>query len=183
MTLALAIQTGQALYEFEAEAVPHLNDLFRAAVRLLLDHAGASDAVQETYLVAWRTFDRYQRGTNCRAWLFRILFNVVRHERRKRLKWLTGANEDSAEMELVAPQPVPDNLTDSEILTALDQLPVQFRAVLLLVDVEEFSYKEAGEILEVPLGTVMSRLSRARTLLRGHLAHVARAYGYPTVDT
>jgi RNA polymerase sigma-70 factor, ECF subfamily len=98
------------------------------------------------------------------------------------LKWLTGANEDSAEMELVAPHPVPDNLTDSEILTALDQLPVQFRAVLLLVDVEEFSYKEAGEILEVPLGTVMSRLSRARTLLRGYLAHVARAYGYPTVD-
>ena len=78
---------------------------------------------------------------------------------------------------------MPDNLTDSEILTALDQLPVQFRAVLLLVDVEEFSYEEAGEILEVPLGTVMSRLSRARTLLRGHLAHVARAYGYPTVDT
>ena len=177
------IHSGQAVPEFEAELLPHLNDLYRAAVRLMLDHAGASDAVQETYLAAWKTFDRYQRGTNCRAWLFGILFNVVRYERRKRLKWLTGANEDAAETDLVAPQPVPDNLTDGEILTALDQLPVQFRAALLLVDVEEFSYKEAAEILEVPLGTVMSRVSRARTLLRGQLAHVARAYGLSTVVT
>ena len=64
------IHSGQAVPEFEAELLPHLNDLYRAAVRLMLDHAGASDAVQETYLAAWKTFDRYQRGTNCRAWLF-----------------------------------------------------------------------------------------------------------------
>lgn len=177
------IQTGQAVSEFEAEAMPHLSDLFRAAVRLLLDHAEASDAVQETYLVAWKTFDRYQSGTNCRAWLFGILFNVVRRERRKRLKWLTGANEDSMEMELVAPQPMSDNLTDDEIVSALDKLPVKFRAVLRLVDVEDFSYQEASEILGVPLGTVMSRVSRARTLMRRQLAHVARAYGLSTVDT
>ena len=99
------------------------------------------------------------------------------------LKRPTGANEDAAETDLVAPQPVPDNLTNGEILTALDQLPVQFRAALLSVDVEEFSYEEAAEILEVPLGTVMSRMSSACTLLRGQLAHVARAYGLSTVVT
>ena len=169
----LGIQTGQALAEFEAEAMPHLDDLFRTAARLLC-HGEAHDAVQEAYLVAWKTFDRYQRGTNCRAWLFRILLNVVRHERRKRLKWLTCANEASSE--LVAPKPVPDNLTDAEILAALDRLPVHFRAVLLLVDVEEFSYKEVSAVLDVPLGTVMSRLSRARSVLRGELARVAQTY-------
>jgi len=176
-------QLGQTLSEFEAEAIPHLNELFRAAVRLLLDQARASDAVQETYLVAWQTFHRYQRGTNCRAWLFGILFNVIRHEKRRRLKWLTGANENLAEVQLVAPRPVPDILMDSEILVALDQLPVQFRAVLLLVDVEEFSYREASDILGVPLGTVMSRVSRARKVLRVQLAHLARAYGVSNVDT
>jgi len=174
MIPVLGIQTGQALAEFESEAIPHLNYLFRTAARLLLDHGEAHDAVQEAYLVAWKTFDRYQRGTNCRAWLFRILLNVVRHERRKRLKWLTCANEASSE--LVAPKPVPDNLTDAEILAALDRLPVHFRAVLLLVDVEEFSYKEVSAVLDVPLGTVMSRLSRARSVLRGELARVAQTY-------
>lgn len=163
--------------EFEAEALPHMNDLFRTALRLLLDHGQAGDAVQETYLVAWKTFHKYDRGTNCRAWLFQILFNVVRHERRKWFKFRTGKNEDVGEMELVAPQPIPTNLTDGEILTALDKLSVQFREVLVLVDVDEFSYKEVSEILQVPIGTIMSRLSRARALLRTQLADVARSYG------
>ena len=132
--------------------------------------------------MAWQSFDRYQRGTNCRAWLFGILFNVIRHEKRSWLKWLTSANENLAATQLVAPQPVPDHLTDREILAALDQLPIQFRAVLLLVDVEELNYQEASEILRVPIGTVMSRLSRARKVLRGQLAHLARAYGVSTVD-
>lgn len=167
----------EPLAEFELEALPHMNDLFRTAVRLTLDQAKASDAIQETYLVAWKTFDRYERGTNCRAWLFQILFNVVRHERRKSFRWLMGKNEDVAEVEIVAPQPVATTLTDGDILAALDKLPSQFREVLLLVDVEEFSYKEAGEILQTPIGTVMSRLSRARTMLRGQLSDVARAYG------
>src|SRR5271155_878991 len=92
----LGLRNGQTLADFEAEAMPHLNDLFRTAARLLLDHGEAHDAVQEVYLVAWKTFDRYQRATNCRAWLFRILLNVVLHERRKRLKWLTCAIADSS---------------------------------------------------------------------------------------
>jgi RNA polymerase sigma-70 factor (ECF subfamily) len=168
---------AQRTSEFELEALPHMNDLFRTAVRLLQDKAKASDAVQDAYLVAWRTFDRYERGTNCRAWLFQILFNVVRHERRTWFKWITGAQEDFAELDIAAAQSVPTNLTDGSILAALDKLPLNFREVLLLVDVEEFSYKETSEMLKVPVGTVMSRLSRARTMLRGELAGVARSYG------
>src|SRR5690349_20480314 len=112
---------------FEAEALPHMDDLFCAAVRLLLDQSKANDAVQETYLVAWKSFARYEQGTNCSAWLFQILFNVVRHERRNWFKWLTGKEEDLAESQLVAPVPVPDTLTDREILSALDALPLQYR--------------------------------------------------------
>jgi len=169
--------TGQPIAVFETEALPHMDDLFRAAVRLLQDQGKASDAVQETYLVAWKSFGKYQHGTNCRAWLFQILFNVVRHERRNWFKWITGREEDLAEAQLVAPSSIPERLTDGDILTALDKLPVQFREALLLVDVEEFSYKEASEILHVPIGTIMSRLNRARGLLRNQLTDVARSYG------
>jgi RNA polymerase sigma-70 factor (ECF subfamily) len=168
---------GAPFDAFEAEALPHMQDLFRAAVRLVGDRSKASDAVQDAYLLAWKTFDRYQRGTNCRAWLFQILFNVVRHERRSWFKWMTGRDEDVAQAQLVASEPIPEALTDRDILTAMDSLPGQFREVLLLVDVEEFSYREASEILKVPIGTVMSRLNRGRGLLRGQLVDVARSYG------
>src|SRR6516164_11084351 len=123
-------RTARSAAAFEEEALPHMDDLFRAAVRLLLDQSKASDAVQETYLVAWKTFHRYERGTNCRAWLFQILFNVVRHERRKWFKWLTGREEDLAESQIAAPAPIQEDLTDKDILSALDTLPLQFREVL-----------------------------------------------------
>lgn len=166
---------------FESEAMPHMNDVFRVAMRMLRDQAKASDAVQETYMVAWKSFHRYERGTNCRAWLLQILFNVVRHERW--FKWLTGAKEDLADtVVLTAPEPVADKLQDKAILAALDEIPAQFRAVVLLVDVEEFSYKETSAILEVPIGTVMSRLSRGRMLLRERLTDVARSYGLAAVE-
>ena len=165
------------LADFEAEALPYSNDLYRTALRLLRQPAKASDAVQETYLLAWKSFDRYQRGTNCKAWLFRILFNVVRHERRAWFKWITGENEDLSQLDRVAPQPISTSLSDETILTALDGLACQFREVVLLVDVQEFSYKEVSEILHIPMGTVMSRLSRARTLLRIELMSVAASYG------
>jgi RNA polymerase sigma-70 factor, ECF subfamily len=172
----------QPLTAFEAEALPHMNDLFRAAIRLLQDQAKASDAVQDTYLIAWKSFGKYEQGTNCKAWLFQILFNVVRHERRNWFKWITGKEEDSAEAQLVAPTPIPESLTDGNILAALDALPAQFREALLLVDVEEFSYKEASEILQVPIGTIMSRLNRARGLLRIQLTDVARSYGLSVAE-
>ena len=154
---------------FENEALPHMDDLYRTAVRLVFDPAKAADAVQETYLLAWKSFDRYERNTNCKAWLFQILFNVARKERRSWMKWFLGAEEDVADQELIAPQPIPTTLTDSQMLAALDNVPEDFRKVLLLVDLEEFSYKEVSSILDIPIGTVMSRLTRGRKLLRAQL--------------
>jgi RNA polymerase sigma-70 factor (ECF subfamily) len=166
---------------FEQEALLHWADLYRAAKRMLGDTAKAGDAVQETYLIAWRSFERYEAGTNCKAWLFQILFNVVRHERRGWFKWLTGREDDISAVEISAPPAVAGELSDNDILRALDALPETYRAVVLLVDVEEMSYKETSEILEVPIGTVMSRLSRGRNLLRGQLAETAKSYGiFPT---
>jgi RNA polymerase sigma-70 factor (ECF subfamily) len=163
--------------DFETEAMPHSRDLYRTALRMLQDPGKAGDAVQETYLLAWKSFDRYERGTNCKAWLYQILFNVVRHERRTWFKWITGREEDAAETVLTAAPSVPTELADRDILAALDRIPSQFRDVVLLVDVEEFSYKETSDMLKVPIGTVMSRLSRGRGLLREELAHVAKSYG------
>src|SRR5882724_3088267 len=165
------------LAAFEAEALPHMDDLFRAAVRLVGDRSKARDAVQDAYLLAWKTFHRYQPGTNCRAWLFQILFNIVRHERRSWFHWITAKEEDVASIDIPAPEAVPDTITDEEILKALDSLQPAYKEVLVLVDVEEFSYKEAAGILGIPTGTVMSRLSRARTQLRDQLRDTARSWG------
>jgi len=163
---------------FDAEAMPHMNDIFRTAVRLVGDRARAEDVVQEVYLQAWKSYHRFETGTNCRAWLFKILFHCVNHHRRKWFRFpLLKETEDFIEANLTAPQPIPDHLSDQEILAALEQIPADFRAVILLVDVEEFAYKEAAEITGTPIGTVMSRLSRGRKLLREQLAGVAQSYG------
>jgi RNA polymerase sigma-70 factor (ECF subfamily) len=166
------------LEEFEAAALPHLADLYRTATRLLGDSGRADDVVQEAFLVAWKNFDRFEAGTNCRAWLFRILFHCAHHYRRK---WL-NPREVAGAGEVIDQFPAADaapsaQLTDQEVLRALDAIPRDYRAVVLLVDVEEFSYKDAAGILEVPIGTVMSRLSRGRRLLREQLAVLAQSYG------
>lgn len=164
--------------EFDADAMPHMNDLYRTAMRMTSDPTRAEDAVQETFLQAWKSFERFERGTNCRAWLFKILFHCVNHQRRKWFRFpQLGESEAFLEANLASPEPVPSGLTDGEILAALDRIPADFKAVVLLVDVEEFAYKDAAEILGAPIGTVMSRLSRGRKLLREQLAGTARAYG------
>lgn len=164
--------------EFEAQAMPHLNDVFRTAARVLRDAARAEDVVQDVYLQAWKSFARFEQGTNCKAWLYKILFHSISHYRRKWFKLrLLSEEEEYLEENLTWTPSIPERLTDEEILAALDKLPSDFRNVVLLVDVEEFSYKEAAEILGVPIGTVMSRLSRGRRQLRDHLAHLARAWG------
>src|SRR5215472_3680945 len=163
---------------FEVEALPHLNDLFRTALRMTGERGHAEDVIQEVYLQAWRSFERFEAGTNCRAWLYKILFHCVSHQRRKWFRFpLLKGNEEFLEANLAQPAAVPQEITDAEILAALDKLPVEFRSVVLLVDVEEFAYKEVSDILSVPIGTVMSRLSRGRGLLRKHLAELARTYG------
>ena len=164
--------------EFEAAALPHLPDLFRTAARLPGDRGRAEDVVQEAYLQAWKSFHRFTPGTNCRAWLFKILMNVLHHDRRKwfSLRSMQPAGKDVENTLMYAP-PVPEKLTDQEVLSALDRVPTEFRAVILLADVEEFSYKEIAQVLQIPVGTVMSRLSRGRRLLREMLAGLARSYG------
>jgi len=163
---------------FEAEAMPYLQDIYRSAARVVGDASRAEDVCQEVYLQAWKSFDRFQAGTNCKAWLYKILFHCVNHQRRKWFRFpVLKETEEFLEANLVAPEPIPDQLSDGDILNALDRLPADFKAVVLLVDVEEFSYKEAGEILRTPIGTVMSRLSRGRKALKDQLAEVARSYG------
>jgi len=134
--------------------------------------------VQEVYLQAWKSFHRFTPGTNCRAWLFKILMNILHHDRRKwfNLRAMQPAGKDVEDTLMYAP-PVPEKLTDQEVLSALDRVPTEFRAVILLADVEEFSYKEIAQVLQIPVGTVMSRLSRGRRLLREMLAGMARSYG------
>ena len=163
---------------FEAEAMPHLNDIFRTAYRILGDRARAEDVVQDVFLQAWRSFQRFEAGTNCRAWLFKILFHCVHHHRRKWFRFpLLSQKQETLESTLVFTAPVPERITDREILAALSHIPRDYRMVVLLIDVEEFAYKEAADILSVPIGTVMSRLSRARKLLKEQLGDVARSYG------
>lgn len=169
---------NSAAERFEKEAMPHLNDIFRTATRILGDRARAEDVAQEVYLQAWKSFNRFESGTNCRAWLFKILFHCVNHHRRKWFRFpQLKETEEFLEANLTAPVPIPDQLTDQDILAALDRIPADFRAVILMVDVEEFAYKDAAEILSIPIGTIMSRLSRGRKLLREQLSEVAQSYG------
>jgi RNA polymerase sigma-70 factor (ECF subfamily) len=165
------------MQEFESVALPHLHDLFRTAARLLGDSVRADDVVQDVYLVAWKTFDTFEKGTNCRAWLFRILFHKLRHYRRKWLNPREVQNPEEVMAEIMAATPLAPGLTDEEVLAALAAVSEEHRAVVLLVDVEEFSYKDAAEILGIPVGTVMSRLSRARGMLRERLACLAGEHG------
>lgn len=170
--------TASTADRFEAEAMPHLNDIFRTATRILGDKARAEDVAQEVYLQAWKSFHRFEPGTNCRAWLFKILFHCVNHHRRRWFRFpLLKETEEFIEVNLTCVEPIPEHLTDQDILAALDRIPADFRAVILMVDVEEFAYKEAAEILSVPIGTIMSRLSRGRKLLREQLGEIAQSYG------
>ncbi len=164
---------------FEAEAVTHLNDLFRTAKRLTMNQTDAEDLVQETFMQAWKSFDHYELGTNCRAWLYKILFNKFDHYRRKKYtqaKYIQEADE-FVFMNSTFTAPIPEHLTDVEVISALNKLPDHYRSVVLLADVQEFDYKEVAKILDIPIGTVMSRLNRARTQLKKSLAKVAGEFG------
>jgi RNA polymerase sigma-70 factor, ECF subfamily len=169
--------------DFETAALPHLDALYRTARRILQERAAAEDVVQDTYLQAWKSFHRFQLGTDCRAWLFTILFNEIRHFRRKwQDRWVDVDSEEPLEQNLAYSPPIPEEVRDEDVLSALEAIPAEFRAVVLLADVQEFSYREIAEILNVPTGTVMSRLSRGRKLLRASLGEVARTFGLNKAD-
>ena len=152
---------------FEREAIPHLEALLRTAVRISGDRARAEDAVQETYLRAWRSFRTYQPDTNCRAWLFRILLNVLKKAAgKKRRDPLAEAEEVEGSNKVIPLFPDVEGGNRQDILAAVSHLTPEFRDVLWLVVVEGFPYKETAQMLDIPMGTVMSRLYRARRELR-----------------
>jgi RNA polymerase sigma-70 factor, ECF subfamily len=156
--------------KFEREAMAHLDALMRVASKLMRGRQDAEDIVQETYLRAWKYFSSFDEGSNCRAWLFRIMFNVInlRTGKQAKLAETPLEDEDHTEYEqrnVVTFDPL-RQLEGRELLDATQRLSEEHRTVLWLIVVEEFSYKEAAEILDVPIGTVMSRLHRARRDLR-----------------
>ena len=152
--------------EFERVAMPHVASLLRFACRLTANPSTAADLVQETCLQAWRAFERLRPDSNVRAWLFRILINTWRDQGRKikrSLEWAVFHKE-------AQPVSTPSVEESVELLDALDSLPDDQKETLILVVVEGFTCREVSEILSVPQGTVMSRLSRARQALREEFA-------------
>jgi RNA polymerase sigma-70 factor (ECF subfamily) len=170
---------------FEAEVLPHVDPLFRLAMWFERDRSEAEDLVQETLKQALESFHRYTPGTNCRAWLLSILRHLRNNRRRARSRLPLVEDPDDRLAATVPFTPsIPDRLTDQEILAALDAIPVQYQEVILLSDVEELTYKEVASSLDIPIGTVMSRLHRGRALLRQALVKTHRPGGAVSpVDT
>jgi RNA polymerase sigma-70 factor (ECF subfamily) len=162
------------LKNFEEAAMPHHKELLRAANNMLGNYAEAEDVVQQVYLQAWKSFHRFTLGTNCRAWLYQILFHVVSHHRRRWMnKGQLRSEIEAFENTLSYEPPPPEELRDEEMLEAFRKLPRHYAEVVLLADVHEFSYKEIRDRLGIPIGTVMSRLNRGRKILREQLSNLA----------
>jgi RNA polymerase sigma-70 factor (ECF subfamily) len=182
--------TGGDLEErFEREVLPLMRDMYAGALRLTRNPADAEDLLQETFLRAYRGFAGFRPGTNLKAWLYRILTNTFINSYRKRQREPQVVSDDSVEEWYLydrlsregggasAETEVLDALPDEDVQKALESLPEQFRMAVLLADVEGFSYREIAEILNVPIGTVMSRLHRGRRALERRLWDVVRERG------
>lgn len=183
--------TAQIGWNFEAAALPFLDGLYNMGYRLTRNAEDAEDLVQETYFKAYKHYDKFQEGTNLKAWLFRILRNTFINGYRKKQNQPPQSAfseiEESFES-LVSQEPgreiknpeqeILSGVIDEDVQEALNTLREDYRMVIHLVDLEGFSYKEAAEILEVPVGTVMSRLYRGRRRLERVLLDYARSHGY-----
>ena len=174
---------------FNQEFMPHINSMYNFAYRLTLDPDDAKDLLQDTYMKAFRFIDSFQQGTNAKAWLFRILKNSFINDYRKKSKEPSKVDYQEVETfynsEDVDRQITPDlrvealqDMIGDEISTALNSLDVDFRTVIILCDLEGFKYEEMAKILDIPIGTVRSRLHRARNLLKEKLSEYARKMGY-----
>jgi RNA polymerase sigma-70 factor, ECF subfamily len=175
--------------EFEREAVPHMDALYNYAIKMTGDSDDASDLIQETYLKAFRFWDKFEKGTNCKAWLFRIMKNTFINTYRKNTKEpdkvdyeeienfyenIKPSSTDSAHLE----KDIYDNLLDDELSSAISSLPEDFRTVVILCDIEGYTYDEIADFVDVPVGTVRSRLHRARKMLYTKLHKYASDKGY-----
>lgn len=171
--------------EFEDQALVHLDRVFHLALRFTRNRTEAEDLAQETYLRAFKHFDQFDPGTNCRAWLFAILRNAFINQQKRQGREVPGLDEGELERfetetangpgTLESPEEeLLKRVVGAELLAALDRLPLIFREAVVLADVEECSYKEIAQICGVPMGTVMSRLSRGRRLLRRALEILVR---------
>jgi RNA polymerase sigma-70 factor (ECF subfamily) len=175
--------------EFEALALPHLDGLYAAALRLTKNPRDAEDLVQDAVLRAFRFFDKFERGTNIKAWLYKILTNafINRYRRTTKERNIVEDERDSVQDRLVSRDAADvaenperaffERLLSDDVLRAIDAVPIDFRLTVILADLQDFSYKEIADILDVPVGTVMSRLFRGRRLLQKQLAEYATASG------
>lgn len=175
--------------EFVSLTIPHRPVLFNYALKLTADYDVADDLVQETYLKAFRFFDKFEKGTNVKAWLFRILKNTFINDYRKSTKGPTKVDYEDVEnfYENIKPSEIKGNHYEDEIFNdtldddltiALNSLPEEFRTVIILCDIEEFSYEEIAEFINCPIGTIRSRLHRARKMLYSKLHKYAKNKGY-----
>jgi RNA polymerase sigma-70 factor (ECF subfamily) len=171
---------------FEKEALVHLDALYRVALRLTSNPSDADDLVQETMLKAYRSWEQYQPGTNAKGWLLTILRNSFINEYRRRTRHPETVDVDTIEpfavfQDIQEEDPQGaffDKIVDDEVLRAIDGLPEAFRETVVLSDVEGMSYQEIGKILDIPVGTVKSRLFRARQMLQAKLYDYAVGNGY-----
>jgi RNA polymerase sigma-70 factor (ECF subfamily) len=183
-------QTVAKRREFEETALPHLDSLYNAALKMARDPAEAEDLVQDTFVRAYRFFSRYERGSNCKAWLFTILKNTFINRYRKArsqpeavaFETIEGHSEGAIDEAHEPPSRSPEEVVadtrlGEAVRGALDTLPADYRMVVLLSMVEGYTYKEIASIMSCPIGTVMSRLFRARQVLQASLASHARERG------
>ncbi len=183
-------RTNESRKEFEALALEHVDPLYSAALRLTRNERDAEDLVQDALVRAYRFFDRFERGTNIKAWLFKILTNTFINKYRRKAKErsvVEGVEQQtvterffSRDMSSLSDDPesyIFERLLSDDVLRAIDDLPVDFRLVVILADIQEFSYKEIADIVGCPVGTVMSRLFRGRRLLQKRLAEYAMEQG------